>query len=309
MAWQTRFWHGAAALGLGLLSFGCVDLAPHRRGAIGRGPGPKTPPTPAPALAIPNAPAVPIVPVAGQRGSAEEEPPAATRPSTDPIRMLYERAARRWAGIDSYVVRLRRREVIGTKKGAEELMLVKFRKQPWSVYFKWLGPTAKGREVTFSKGRYGNQIHTLTARGDIPFVGAGMRINTDPDSAMVKARSRRSITEAGFGNTIAQFGRLVADHERGNTTRGTLKYQGSVRRAEFTRPLEAVVQTIAPGADPLLPGGGQRQWYFDTELHLPMLILALDDSGREVEYYCHDRFEYPVRLDDDDFDPDRLWKK
>lgn len=254
-------------------------------------------------------PAAPVVPVAGQRGSAEEEPPATAAPRVDPIRALYDRAMRRWAGIDSYIVRLRRREVIQGKMAGEELMLVKFRKEPWSVYFKWLGPTARGREVTFSKGRFGNQIHTLTARGDIPFVGAGMRITTDPDSVLVKSRSRRPITEAGFGSTLDHFGQLVAAHERGETRRGTLKYQGQVRRAEYTRPLEVVVQTIAPGADPQMPGGGQRQWYFDTELQLPMLVVTLDDTGREVEYYCHDRFQYPVRLDEDDFDPDRLWKK
>ena len=31
-----------------------------------------------------------------------------------------------------------------------------------------------------------------------------------------------------------------------------------------------------------------------------------DDGGQEVEYYWFDRIQYPVRLDDDDFNPDKL---
>jgi len=27
-----------------------------------------------------------------------------------------------------------------------------------------------------------------------------------------------------------------------------------------------------------------------------------------VEYYCYDRFLFPVALDNKDFDPDELWK-
>lgn len=38
-------------------------------------------------------------------------------------------------------------------------------------------------------------------------------------------------------------------------------------------------------------------------------MIAKDENGREVEYYCHDRFIFPARLDDDDFDPSKLFAK
>ena len=45
----------------------------------------------------------------------------------------------------------------------------------------------------------------------------------------------------------------------------------------------------------------------DPATRFPALVITQDETGREVEYYCFDRFQFPVRLDDDDFNPDKLW--
>ena len=66
---------------------------------------------------------------------------------------------------------------------------------------------------------------------------------------------------------------------------------------------------MPPKSDPLLPGGGKRWWFFDPFNFMPVLIITHDESGREVEYYCNDRIQSPARLDDDDFNPDKLWRK
>jgi hypothetical protein len=86
-----------------------------------------------------------------------------------------------------------------------------------------------------------------------------------------------------------------------------MKYLGTVRRPEFDHPCEAVEQTISPAAEPLFPRGGRRLWVFDPVLRLIVLTTAQDETGRDVEYYCYDRLQTPVRLDDDDFNPDKLW--
>ncbi len=72
--------------------------------------------------------------------------------------------------------------------------------------------------------------------------------------------------------------------------------------------VEAVKQIVPPKSDPNLPRGGQRLWFFDPAVQLPMLIITTDETNREVEYYCHDRLMFPVHLTDDDFNPDALWK-
>jgi hypothetical protein len=57
-----------------------------------------------------------------------------------------------------------------------------------------------------------------------------------------------------------------------------------------------------------MPKGGRRFWYFDPATGLPVLIVTDDPTGHPVEYYCYDRLQFPVKLDDADFDPERLWK-
>jgi hypothetical protein len=236
--------------------------------------------------------------------------PKAAEPanSSAAIRDLYQRAAAKHASMDSYTLRLRRREVVGSQARPEEVMLFKWRKEPWSVYFKWLGNEGKGREVVYVKGRYDNYLHTLTAAGDVPLLPAGKRFKVAPDGILVKSKSRYPITEAGLGGLIERFGKLVEAQEKGDTRQGTLTYLGLVKVPEYEHKMEGVLQVIPPQGDPNLPRGGQRRWYFDPVLHLPMLLVAQDETGREVEYYCHDRFMYPVNLTDDDFNPDVLWK-
>jgi hypothetical protein len=261
-----------------------------------------------------------VLPLQAPRAAAPGTQPAppsgvATPPlekqtgSVSPLRELYENAARKHASMDSYTLRLRRREVVGNQNRPEEVLLFKFRTEPWSVYFKWLGNEGKGREVVYVKGRYENALHTLTAAGDIPLLPAGRRIKVAPDGVLVKSKSRYPITEAGLGGLIERFGRLVDAMEKGDTSReGTAKYLGLLKRPEYEKKVAAVLQSIPPKSDPHLPRGGQRLWFFDPELQLPMLIITQDETGREVEYYCHDRFMFPVNLNDDDFNPDILWK-
>jgi hypothetical protein len=188
-------------------------------------------------------------------------------------------------------------------------MLFKFRKEPWSVYFKWLGETGKGREVVFVKGQHGSQIHTLLAAGDHPLKPAGSRMALAPDSIFVRMASRHPVTEAGIGASVDRLVTLLSAIERGDTRRGTLTDLGTLSRPDFAAPLAVVEHSFPAGVDASLPRGGKRLYGFDLESHLPVLVTARDDKGQEVEYYRYDRLQYPVKLDSDDFDPDKLWSR
>jgi hypothetical protein len=324
-------------LGLSLALLGCVGLP--RQGAVF--PEPPSPARPRPA-AVPQAaselripdeavarrPDIPLVPVppppvgrppAPQPAAPPPAPPViATTPSPPaappavpavPLRQLYRQAAERYAGIDSYIVRLTRREQVRGKNQPEEVILFKFRKEPWSLYFKWLGPAGQGREVVYVKGQYENKIHTLLAAGDHPLMAAGNRIALPVDSILVRSASRHPITAAGIGASIDRIGALLDARDRGDQRPGTLNDLGLQTREEFPHPLDTVEHVIPPGVEPELPRGGRRLYYFDPESHLPVLVQARDDRGQEVEYYRYDRFQYPVKLDNDDFDPDKLWAR
>jgi hypothetical protein len=238
-------------------------------------------------------------------GAPNKTPTAAA----SPLRTLHRLCVEKYATLSCYEVLLRRREVVNGEKKPEELLQFKFRKEPFSVYFKCLSEAGQGREVVFVKGRYNNQMHVLTGKGDAPWA---MRKSFAPTDPMVMSRSRHPITEAGLGNLIDSFGTLVDGTEAGDPRAGSLKYLGQpVQRPEYPgKALEAVHQTIPPGREPQLPRGGQRWWFFDMTLRLPVLVIAVDDRGQEVEYYAHDRFQVPPQgLSEEHFSPDNLGRR
>jgi hypothetical protein len=224
------------------------------------------------------------------------------------LRTVHRNAVERFKSIDSYIARFRRREQINGVNKPEELMLFKFRKKPWSVYFKWLGIEGHNRECVYVKGQHSGMIHTILAEGDVVFLPAGKRFSVSPDSALVKAKSRHTITEAGIGDLIDKFGHIVDVLEHGDHRYGTMKYLGYLRRPEFEKPHIACEQVIPAGAEAQLPRGGSRLWLFDPDNNLPVLLVTYDHANQEVEYYCYDRIIFS-KLDDDDFNPDKLWPK
>jgi hypothetical protein len=249
-----------------------------------------------------------LVPIPSATAAIETKPTSRSTNSANPLRSLHDRASQRYASIESYTAHLRRRERVKGKMQPEEEMFFKFRKQPWSVYFKWVGPEHRGREVVFVQGKHDGKIHTLTAPGDGLF-GAGKHWAVSPDSMLVRANSRHAITESGVGVLIDRFGELLDRIERHDPTVGTMTFLGGVRRPEFDAPVEGVLQNIPPGAELGLAQGGQRLWYFDPVLNFPLLTITTDAGGQELEYYCYHRFQVSVRLSDADFNPSTLWKK
>lgn len=263
--------------------------------------------TPIPPASPDPAAGVLVKPVA----SASQPPELEAAPLNDPaanLHRLYRLAAERSAQLDSYIARLRRREQVKGKDGPEEIILFKFRREPFSVHMKWLGTEGQGREVTYVQGQYEDKIHTLVARTDNALF-AGKVMSFAPDNPLVKGASRHPITDAGIANLVTRFGTVLEGYDKGDKRYATLSYLGVQKRPESLNPVEAVQQTVPPGNDPLLPKGGRRLWLFDTKEHLPMTLVTWDDSDHEVEYYSFDCLQFPVKLDNEDFNPARMGGK
>lgn len=263
---------------------------------------------------------IPIVPVpppkprsSENRAATVKERPQAdgSTPTSMPhtARQLIQQAADRCATLDSYIVRLTRRESMKGKAGPEEIISFSFRKKPFSVHLKWLGKTAEGREVIYVKDRFDNKIHTKVAAGDSLLIPAGARLSLSPDNPLVRAASRHPITDAGICKCIDSLVALLDASERGDHRFGTLTVLAPQKRPEYPQPVETLQRLIPPGVEPELPRGGRRLMFFDPEWRLPMLVITYDDKGNEVEYYRYDRMMTPANLDDDDFNPDKLWQQ
>jgi Protein of unknown function (DUF1571) len=325
-------------LALGLAFFGCVGVprrvppteavtgtpntreqqdrtsaAPSLRIPIDATPSPAGTTTPIadPALVRASAPPSQPPPEPDRGNKSPDSPAPSTMPnSLAALRRLHQESVQVNDSLDSFIVRLTRREALHGKMQPEEVIQFKFRKQPKSVYFQWLGSVAHGREVIWVQGQHEGKIHTLLAPGDMPLFPAGGKVmSLSPDSIFVKSSSRHSITQAGFDSLLNQFGRLLDALEKGDTHLGSARYLGRVKREEFTQPVEGVEWSIPPKLEPSLPQGGRRLCYVDPESHLPVLILTYDEHGKEVEYYRYERYLLSVHLDDDDFNPDKVFKK
>ena len=253
-------------------------------------------------------------------------PPAAPKESVGPaakavrgdgsdlaaIRALVEAAAKKWDTVADFEARLVKKEVVNGKQMPTDEVIYRYRRQPMSVYMKTLSEAGKGREVLYVKGQYGDKLHIITGKGDNALVGAGYKTELDPDSRLATQRSRQKVTDAGFGRQISGLKQALAAVEAGKPV--GLTTLGPVKRSEYPYPLEGVELTLQPGLDPLMPRGGKRQFYFDPKpespsYRLPVLVTAQEPDGREVEYYCFDRFRLPANIPESDWNPARLGRQ
>jgi hypothetical protein len=305
----------AGCVGLGDSSSETVDAKrpPARAVAQARNDIPLVP-LPLPATKAPSRAAAPAEPPPApdaSRWTVSSPPPAPANasPSAPPhtAQQLLQEAKARCANLNSYIVRLTRREQHKGKGNPEEIIAFSFRKNPFSVHFKWLGETAKGREVVYVKGRFNDKIHTKVAAGDAPLVPAGARLSLSPENPLVRSASRHPITDAGIDHCVESLSALFDAQERGDRRHGTLTVLPPQQRPEYPQPVETLERLIPPGIESELPNGGRRLMYFDPDWKLPLLVVTYDDKGNEVEYYRYDRLMTPANLDDDDFNPDKLW--
>jgi hypothetical protein len=270
------------------------DRREERRGQ--KEPEKKPPVTPSPAA--PKQSAAPDRPGADKARSAG---------AGDSLRDLSQRAADRLAKMPDYEARLVRREVVGGREGPTEEILCQFRQQPYSVYMRNTGSAGRGREVLYVRGKFDGKMHVVIGEGDGSlFAPVGKKLSIDPNSPLVTGKSRHRITEAGMGTTLARVNRAI--------DAGQAKPLGRVTRKEYPYPLDGVELTLRPGDESSLPSGGKQHVYFDPNpespgFAFPVLIVTTDPAGREVEYYCFDRFRAPAGLTDADFHPDRLGRK
>jgi hypothetical protein len=307
MHWRNRNIGWCLVLASSLAWFGCQLQSPPVQ-------TPQPPPAPkaAPPLQIPS----PLAKVTDDKAPQSVRPASLTGPvpkaldnaplvpvadsPTTALRMIYSLASGRFAATPAYLARFRRRERVDGVERPEEVIALKYRKDPPSIHMHWLGSESHDREVVWFKGQYNDMI-TIA-----PGVN-GQRTMLRPDSPQGLGKERYPVSETGIGGLIDRFGRLVAAVERGDYRIGTVKCLGPVQRPEFPAPVEVVMHLIPAGADPGLPHGGQRLWYFDTTLRFPVLVIAHAADGREMEYYCFDNILFPGHVpQDDEFSPANL---
>ena len=241
------------------------------------------------------------------------DPPAPADELVAAMKRIYLRAAAAYMNpeMDAFEARLTRRESINGKPNPEEVIRFMMRKKPYSVRLKWLGTEGQGREVLYVDSL--TKMFVMPTKSD-SFPLPPRRMTFAPDDSIVRSKARHDIRDAGFSAAIKHLGTMLGEIEKNPSQRSRFRYLGAVQRPEFQSKLEALEETIPPRAEALLPQGGKRFTFWDTAPNaksagLPVLVTTYDAAAKEVEYYRFDNFMYPVRLKDEDFDPDQVFRK
>jgi hypothetical protein len=224
--------------------------------------------------------------------------PTPQSPLDQPLRLIAE-AQQAYMTVYSYECVLISQERVNGKLQPQKVMQMTFRKNPFSVYMKWLAPKEDlGQEVCFVEGRNQNAMKVLPAG---LFKGMGwktIQIN-DP---MVMQHSRHTIMEAGFGNWIDRFGKSwAAERITGKTQVQTAEYEYNKRRC-------IRVETIHTARD-RLSYCYRTVIYFDVEKHLPVRLECYDwprqggpPEGELLECFSYINLNFNIPIQEALFD-------
>lgn len=170
-------------------------------------------PAPAPVVIIPTAAAVPVL---AENVSSETARQQSAETLTLSPELQAEAVLRRkieqleqgmtyLKGIPSYSAQFTKQELVGNELSDEQLMTLKVRHEPFSVYLKW-HTGEKGREAIYVHGE--NKGEMLVHAG-----GWKARLGTlsiDPNGTLAMQENRHPITQAG----ILELAKMMCDYHR-----------------------------------------------------------------------------------------------
>jgi hypothetical protein len=219
----------------------------------------------------------------------------AAGPMDAPLQLIAQ-ARQSYQGIRDYACLFIKRERLRGQLQPENLIDMKVRTQPFSVYLRWLKPAGSaGQEVCYVAGR-NNGMMRVRSPGVLGTVGF---ITMDPRDPRAVETSRHSITEAGIGNLIERY------TEAWQLERSLNRTQVRIQEYEYNRRRCTRVETIhADSADKRIPFY-RSLVYFDKENHLPIRVENYDWprsggdlTGGLVESYSYVNLRLNIGLSD-----------
>jgi hypothetical protein len=229
--------------------------------------------------------------------------PTATRPAATTMAdamQLAVAARQSFQSVRDYTCLMIKQERIQGQMEPENVMEVKIRNQPFSVYLRWLGPRSlAGQEACFVAGRNDNmmRVHPTGFKGAFGF------ISISPNDPRVMEHSRHRITEAGLGNLIERLNTCWQFDLRKNTA------EVRIAQYEYNKRRCARVEIFRPDKDTGPCAFYRTVAYFDKETRLPVRLELYDwprtggnTGGDLVESYSYVNTRFNVGLTDAVFD-------
>ena len=219
------------------------------------------------------------------------------RPSKDDAKLILAQAATKLDALDSYQVKMQRRERVGGSVLPEEEVMLSVRRKPKAVRLEWAAGASKGREVIYSPALDAKMIyvHQPQTAAVVP----SMKIAVD--SPLVMRNSRHTIAEAGFEMILANLQKSGGAPDPAKGGAPSLEYKGLEKAAGVDAACHHFVRHAASG----------ETWnvYLDPRSLLPRLVLAENKEGELLERYVYSEIrENPKELAAADaFSPSERW--
>ena len=266
---MTRLHLGIVGLGIGLLAWTLLETA-----AAGQAPGGNPP------AAVP----------AGAPATAQ----------IDQALAWMQEAKRNYTAVKDYTCTLISREnVRGKMQPEDNIIQMKLRTAPFSVYMRWLAPSdAKGQEVAYVAGKNKNQMR-VHSKGILKLTGFH---SIDVNDPRVLEHSRHTINDAGIGKLIdATLTNWAFDRQVGRTETRVAEYEYNNRRC-------IRIENVRPERRPQYYAH-RSVIYLDKESKLPIRNENYDwprqggpATGELLETYSYTDLRFNVGLTDRDFD-------
>lgn len=208
-----------------------------------------------------------------------------------------ERMQKAAAAVTDLTVKFHKKEM---KKGSwlpEELIELKVRRSPHSVYMKWIGDNYRGQELIWRKGWNGNEAHVHT--NTFPDFAVDVR----PESWLAMRRTRHPVPQAGFDYTVEQFVKdMGISHARPECLKSV---EDKGPEEVFGAPSHCYEMELYKDRCPYLYSYKARLC-LHNELGLPTRVEIWDKEAGEiqqVEDYGYEDIQIDIGLTDTDFDP------
>lgn len=213
-----------------------------------------------------------------------------------PALRLVDKSLKKIQAIPAYEATFTKRELVNNRMVAQQ-MKMKFRRDPFSVYFFFLGDL-EGREVIYVEGRNGGNL-LAHETGLASFAGT---LQLAPTDAMAMAENRHPITEAGIEKFLLVLQKQWEDGLKYGET--DVKYYKEARLGSMNC---RVVEVSHPQPRRQFPFHRTRLW-IDGDTGIAVRLQQFGFPVREgmkppiVEDYAFTGLKTSVRLSDRDFD-------
>ena len=235
-------------------------------------------------------------------GQADAGAPAAAAPPADEAKgreqflAAIERMQQASARLKDFTATFHKREYKGRQR-PWEVIDMKFRASPRSVYMKWVGANFRGQEVLWQRDRNkGNlTVHTNTF--------PDFTVHPSPDSWIAMRNTRHPTQHVGFEYTLSTFARDIV---AGRAKPHCVKHAGDLGVLEiYGKPARCYESETDKAACPEMYAYKAR--ICESEANgLPAKVDVWDKEDGElrlVEEYGYEDIKVDVGLGDKDFDP------